>query len=737
MKIKTILLLLIVPLFIYADTWYPSGATLTPASTGFGAIKLTGTATSTAVNGFNITNGCFAINGSCISGGGGGGTVTSVATTYPVTGGTITNTGTIAIAFGTTTSNTWAGTQTFTNSPVFSTIGAGIVNSTISGTIYNIATSTPSVTAPITYSGTLGNLIGGASGSFGCTNASAGVTGCLTGTNWSTFNGKESVLTFGLPMLRTANNIAWVGLATTSQPSSSNLLVSNGGAGVYGVATSTLSASAPITGSFTQVGTGGSLGCTTASSGVGGCLSNTAFDTFNNKQTAISTSFPLQLSAGTLSWIGLATTSALTSGRVHYSTGVNTFADVATSSIADGTGITTTNGSSSFVLGSQPTINCNTGSATVFGCLTAANFNTFFNKIGTSSSATAGQVAYFTTTNGTPALLGSVATSSIASGVGITVTNGSTAYVLGAQPSIACNTASGSVFGCLASADWTTFNAKQSALTFTYPLVNTASTITTALTTTTSQTWAGTQTFTNAPILSSLTGVLLGNGASALTVGTTQTCTNQFFRILSGSFAVTCATVSLTADVTGTLPIANGGTATTTQVTNGVNYFDGTRITSGTVFNFISPALGLGTTTPNIGLGQFQISTTSGAGFKPQIILSDQGAPSGYRHIGLYSQGGLFAIATSTNTYATSTPPAFELNLNTGTTPAIIVGSSTPVAIIQGYAGVASTTSLLLEASSKGACITMKDTAGTGYTDIYTQGGVIFGKVSTTLTTCD
>lgn len=48
--------------------------------------------------------------------------VTSVATTYPVTGGTITTTGTIALAFGTTTSNIWAGTQTFTNAPIFSSL---------------------------------------------------------------------------------------------------------------------------------------------------------------------------------------------------------------------------------------------------------------------------------------------------------------------------------------------------------------------------------------------------------------------------------------------------------------------------------------------------------------------------------------------------------------------------------------------------------------------------------------
>jgi len=40
-------------------------------------------------------------------------------------------------------------------------------------------------------------------------------------------------------------------------------------------------------------------------------------------------------------------------------------------------------------------------------------------------------------------------------------------------------------------------------------------------------------------------------------------CTNQFVRSLNGAGVATCNTVSLTADVTGTLPVANGGTGST------------------------------------------------------------------------------------------------------------------------------------------------------------------------------
>lgn len=77
--------------------------------------------------------------------------------------------------------------------------GTGTTTAPVSQLIYggasayqSVATSAPAVTAPITYSGTLGSFVGGAGGNFGCTSASAGVTGCLTGTDWSTFNSKLS-----------------------------------------------------------------------------------------------------------------------------------------------------------------------------------------------------------------------------------------------------------------------------------------------------------------------------------------------------------------------------------------------------------------------------------------------------------------------------------------------------------------------------------------------------------------
>ncbi len=99
-------------------------------------------------------------------------------------------------------------------------------------------------------------------------------TGTLSVSGALTTNATRSVVGGALA-------ITYTGLATTSQPSSSNLLTSNGAAGVYGTATSTLSASSPLTGSFVQVGSGGSLGCQTASGAQAGCLSAADWLTFN------------------------------------------------------------------------------------------------------------------------------------------------------------------------------------------------------------------------------------------------------------------------------------------------------------------------------------------------------------------------------------------------------------------------------------------------------------------------
>lgn len=119
--------------------------------------------TTTASNGFNISSGCYAIAGICLGSSSG---VSSVSGTYPIisSGGA---TPAISLAFGTTTSNIWGGTQTFSNPIVIGAL-SGTLNSS-AGVVYATATSTPTLSSELSYSGTLGSFIGGSSGAVSLT----------------------------------------------------------------------------------------------------------------------------------------------------------------------------------------------------------------------------------------------------------------------------------------------------------------------------------------------------------------------------------------------------------------------------------------------------------------------------------------------------------------------------------------------------------------------------------------
>lgn len=90
-------------------------------------------------------------------------------------------------ATSTTATNFIKGLLNVTGTVTLSSLGTGTVNSNASGVLYSTATSTPTVTSPITYSGTLGQFIGGVSGTFGCAtcltaNQTITLSGAVTGT---------------------------------------------------------------------------------------------------------------------------------------------------------------------------------------------------------------------------------------------------------------------------------------------------------------------------------------------------------------------------------------------------------------------------------------------------------------------------------------------------------------------------------------------------------------------------
>ena len=141
----------------------------------------------------------------------------------------------------------------------------------------------------------------------------------------------------------------------------------------------------------------------------------------------------------------------------------------------------------------------------------------------------------------------------------------------------------------------------------------------------------------NTSATSTLAGLEIPTGGLRLGV------LSGFLKATAG--AVGTSLIDLTADVTGTLPVANGGTNATSQTTNGVNYFNGTSITSGTGLTFDGTKLGVGTTSPYAKLSV--VGEIVGAYFT--------GTTTATSSLG----GGL--LATRLNTTGTSTMAGIEL----------------------------------------------------------------------------
>lgn len=128
--------------------------------------------------------------------------------------------------------------------------------------------------------------------------------------------------------------------------------------------------------------------------------------------TAVTGSYPIVSSGGTapnITYSGLATTSPWTNGQVAEVTSNNQVSSVATSSFANGTNITVTNGSTAYVLGAQPTIN-------ISGVIGIANGGTNTGTIGASSTVAL--------SNGTA--LNYIATSSLGLQTALTLTTSGT-----------------------------------------------------------------------------------------------------------------------------------------------------------------------------------------------------------------------------------------------------------------------------------------------------------------------
>jgi predicted heme/steroid binding protein len=169
------------------------------------------------------------------------GTVTSVATTGPLTGGTITGSGTIGITQATTSTDGYLSSidwNTFNSKQAALTFSAPLINT--SGTI-----SIPA--------------------------ASASVNGYLSSTDWAAFNNKQAALS--------GTGFVKISGTTISYDNSTYYLASNPNS--Y-IALTALSATAPLSYSNTT----GVFSISQATTSTDGYLSSTDWNTFNNKQAA-------------------------------------------------------------------------------------------------------------------------------------------------------------------------------------------------------------------------------------------------------------------------------------------------------------------------------------------------------------------------------------------------------------------------------------------------------------------
>ena len=454
------------------------------------------------------------------------GTVTSVGGTGTVNG--ITLTGSVS----TSGSITLGGT-------LGSIANSQLSNSaiTINGNAVSLGGST-TVTATATNALTIGTGLSGASynGSTTVTIANTGVLSIAGTVNQVTASASTGAVTLSLPQsINSGATPTFTGTNFTGIP---NAGLTNSAITINGTATSlggsisvgTLTA---VTGTAPVVSSGGAtpaISMAAATTSVNGYLTSTDWTTFNNKSNTNGT---------------VTSVAAITLGT----TGTDLSSTVAT-------------GTTTPVI----TLQVPTASAANRGALSSADWSTFNGKQNTLVSGT-----NIKTVNST-SLLGSGDVS-----VGVTAVSGTAPVVSsgGANPAISMAAATTTVPGYLTAADWTTFNNKQpagaylTASTGVTTFAGNSTGLTPTAATSGAITLAGTLVAPNGG-----TGFNTTNIGDLLQGAATNTW-NKLSAVATGNALISgglltassWGKIGLTTHVSGTLPIANGGTGTI----NGIN----------------------------------------------------------------------------------------------------------------------------------------------------------------------
>lgn len=479
-------------------------------------------------------------------------------------------------------------------------------------------------------------------------------------------------------------NITWAGLATTSQPASSNLLVSDGGAGVFGVATGTISVPTGLTITANRSAVGGAAAIaldtgyviplqstldakaedatTLTIAGTAGQITSSAGaqDISTNRTWTLSLPSFVQISNLTL------TDSTTTRATTTNATSTSFFATTASTTNFFGGGLTTCQSGNVLTYDGAGRFGCAADAQgagtfswtpdTYGGQIVNATSTGLWLKgsplglIASSTFATNATTTNATTTN--LSISGNLDVDNLTSALVLTGTGGDFAEYTGTT----CTNQFVRVLSALGVATCATVGAADVSLAelTAGTGLSSAGTYTGATARTFSIDQSFTPTWTGAHIFNNITRSTTTQATTTTAFFTTASTTNFF-----GAGLQTCQSNNvLTYDGAGKFGCeaddsGGGGASDTFWATSTGAFTNSIFPNSGST----NTGIGIGTTTPAWTL---QIASST----RPQLTLSDSGVLTN-NHWSFRNAGGLFYLATSSpTTFATSTVSVFSFNAN-------------------------------------------------------------------------